>query len=146
MLFGGRSLFLKGNNMQNALIQFNKDTGRIYQLSMGPNTEENYESFNVEEYKDFAFLSVKLEQQLTHDYYVDENYVVKPKMAFPALTVTNGLIENIPYGATVVWPDYESTEEFDGSVEIESNVSGKFKFTFDSPKHVLHEIEVVYSV
>ena len=132
--------------MQNVLIQFDKNTGRIYQSSTGENTEENYESFQIEDFKQYSFLSAKIDYSLNHDYYVDENYKITAKIAFPSLKITNGLIENVPYGTEVTWPDYETTVEFDGSVEIESNVSGKFNFVFNSPKHVLHEMEVVYSV
>lgn len=140
--------------MNGYLILYEALTGKIYQSMPSNNSEEDKEHFKtVDAYWSSVNTTVlyaetveKVHPDLHWIECVDANCAVKPKMTFPALTVTNGLIENIPYGTTVVWPDYESTEEFDGSVEIESNVSGKFKFTFDSPKHVLHKIEVVYSV
>lgn len=78
--------------------------------------------------------------------FMDSSHIIQPKTPFPLLTITNGLVQGVPVGTKVIWPDWEETLEMDGEFELESNVSGTFTFRLDHPHHTVLQLELEYNV
>jgi hypothetical protein len=83
------------------------------------------------------------------DIHPDSHWVdagaVKEKTPFPALTVNNGRITQVPVNTNVQWPDGVETNETTGVVEFVSNVSGKFDFRFEHAAHFTDFYQVTYT-
>jgi hypothetical protein len=67
--------------------------------------------------------------------------VVEEKTEFE-ISVQGPVISNVPAHTSVIWPDGEMTIEMDGTVELESNVTGVFTLTLQNAQHVTVEVEV----
>ena len=51
------------------------------------------------------------------------------------ITVQGAVIFNVPANTTVTWPDGEMTLENDGTIEMESNVTGVFEIFLSHAQH-----------
>lgn len=72
--------------------------------------------------------------------WVDQG-VIKDKTALE-LVVQDTVISNVPDNTSVTWPDGEVTVVRDGTVEIDSNVTGVFKVTLSHAEHFPEQIEI----
>ena len=79
------------------------------------------------------------------DWFVEDNQIQR-KTLYPEVTVNNGLITDLPIDTTVLWPDGVETIESDGSIELESNVSGEFNFVLSHVLYFPKDLVVNYSV
>lgn len=60
--------------------------------------------------------------------------VLEDKTAFD-ITVQGSVISGVPANTSVTWPDGEMTIENDGTLEMESNVTGVFELVLSHAQH-----------
>ena len=134
------------------IVTYELTTGRIIQFQPTPVKQRSWEAAE-DTIENWPFphqgpleIYYSLDLVTPGDSYMDSNHVVQARTPFPALTITNGLVQGVPAGTTVIWPDWEETLEMDGEFELESNVSGTFTFRLDHPRYIPYQLELEYNV
>ena len=134
--------------MTNYMVTYNTTTGKIIQAAEWAGTEEEWDNELIAASyfgEDVSLIAYESDICDPNALYVSDGAVLE-KTEFPSLTYGNGTIHNIPEGTVVVWPDDLHTTVDDGVVEITSNVSTVFEFTFYHPKYLQKEVTVAFDV
>tara|TARA_B110000908_G_C10163468_1_gene407220 strand:+ start:83 stop:469 length:387 start_codon:yes stop_codon:yes gene_type:complete len=124
------------------LISYLEDTGEICSCSSGIKQGSKEADIIIQMDNNSSYLWSETASNCI-EHWINAGEMVD-KIPF-TLTVNGAVVSNVPVNSQVLWPDGEITIETDGTIEIESNITGTFSLAISHVEYLKTTIEVEYN-